>query len=143
MSDIYRVCLDTNIFIYVFEKHPQYGEKSKKILDLVEQGKIIALASTVTLTEILVKPLKEGQSNIANRYKVLFSHFPNLELLPVNDVVAQRAAALRATYGMKTPDALILATAIEGHAEAFVTNDLRLKDVEEIKCISIEELEVE
>ncbi|EGL18570.1 hypothetical protein HMPREF9413_5915 [Paenibacillus sp. HGF7] len=44
---------------------------------------------------------------------------------------------------MKTPDALILATAIEGHAEAFVTNDLRLKDVEEIKCISIEELEVE
>ncbi len=43
---------------------------------------------------------------------VLFRNFPHLSVLPVTDEIAERAAFLRAHYGLKTPDALQLATAL-------------------------------
>ncbi|WP_420852181.1 PIN domain-containing protein [Paenibacillus hamazuiensis] len=41
---------------------------------------------------------------------------------------------------IKTPDALILALAIAAGADIFITNDLRLEQVDEIRCISIGQL---
>lgn len=50
-------------------------------------------------------------------------HFPNLTLESVDFPVAQEAAALRATYSFKTPDALILATARARGVCILVCND--------------------
>lgn len=48
---------------------------------------------------------------------------------------------MRAKYNIHTPDALQVATAIERQADYFLTNDLRLKAVTEIKGITIAELQ--
>lgn len=135
-----KIALDTNLFIYVFEQHPEFGEKAKAILDNIERGFVDAVASTVSLTEILVKPIREGNLTLEKHYKLLFSHFPNLTILPIDNVVAERAAYLRGKYNIKTPDALILATALVAKADVFITNDQRLEIVEEIKCISFDKM---
>jgi predicted nucleic acid-binding protein len=46
-----------------------------------------------------------------------------------------QAAQIRAKYNFKTPDAIFIATAIEEGAEVFITNDIRLKKMDEINCI--------
>ncbi|MBC8080169.1 MAG: PIN domain-containing protein [Gorillibacterium sp.] len=136
-TGINKIALDTNMFIYVFEQHLEFGEKAKALLEQVENGVISAVASAVSLTEILVKPIREGNLNLEKQYKLLFTHFPNLSIIPIDNSIAERAAYLRGIYGLKTPDALIVASAIAAGAELFITNDLRLEQVREIKCVSI------
>lgn len=51
--------------------------------------------------------------------------------------MAETAAQLRAKYGLKTPDALQIATALEHHADYFLTNDHRLNSVTEINVITL------
>jgi predicted nucleic acid-binding protein len=50
-------------------------------------------------------------------------------VVPVDLTVAERAAALRAEHGLRTPDALICATAL-GAAAVVVGNDLRWKQTD-------------
>ena len=140
LTGIKSVALDTNLFIYVFEQSPEFGEKAKAILEQVENGAYSAAASVVSITEILVKPIREGNSNLEKQYKLLFTHFPNLNIVSVDKSVAERAAYLRGTYGLKTADALIVASAIAAGAELFITNDLRLEQVKEIKCVSLSQI---
>jgi predicted nucleic acid-binding protein len=132
-----KIALDTNLFIYVFEQHPEFGEKAKAVLKQIEDGFVKAIASSVSLAEILVKPIREGNLTLEKQYKLLFSHFPNLTILPIDNMVAERAAYLRGKYNIKTPDALIVATALVANADLFITNDQRLEIVKEIKCISL------
>ena len=139
-SSYKKIALDTNIFIYVFEQHPEFGEKAKWLLEQIEEGAYSAVASTISLTEILVKPIRDGNLALEKQYKLLFAHFPNLSVVPVDHTVAERAAFLRGKYGMKTPDALAIASAIIAQADVFVTNDLRLEQVEEIPCKSMDQL---
>ncbi|MEX2104437.1 MAG: PIN domain-containing protein [Bacilli bacterium] len=103
-------------------------------------GPLTAIVSSVSLTEILVKPIREGNLTSEKQYKLLFSHFPNLTIMPVDTVVAERAAYLRGKYNIKTPDALIVATALVANADLFITNDQRLEIVKEMKCVSIGQL---
>lgn len=140
LSSYKRIALDTNIFIFAFEQHPDYGKIVKTILDKVEEGELEAVASTITLTEILTKPFREGNDMLEKRYRLLFTHFPNLALVPVDISVAERGAYLRGKYGIKTPDALITATAIVSKAELFITNDKTLKKINDINIISIDDL---
>jgi predicted nucleic acid-binding protein len=61
--------------------------------------------------------------------RVLLDAFPNLELLPVTRDVVLEAAAVRARYRLRTPDALLLATGLLGGATAAATNDAAWKAV--------------
>lgn len=135
-----KIALDTNLFIYVFKQHSEFGEKAKAILEEIENGFIDAITSSVSLTEILVKPIREGNLTLEKQYKLLFSHFPNLSILPIDNVVAEHAAYLRGKYNIKTSDALIVATALVANADLFITNDQRLEVVKEIQCVSLNKL---
>jgi len=140
LSDSKIIALDTNLFIYVFEQHLEFGAKTKAVLEHIENGLVDGIASSVSLTEILVKPIREGNLTLEKQYKLLFSHFPNLTILPIDNVVAERAAYLRGIYNIKTPDALIVATALVANADLFITSDQRLEFIKEIKCVSIDQL---
>ena len=47
LTGIKNVALDTNLFIYIFEQSPEFGEKAKAILEQVENGIYSAVASAV------------------------------------------------------------------------------------------------
>lgn len=63
-----------------------------------------------------------------------------LDLVPVTADVAQTGARLRAEYGLRTPDALHLAPAIEAGADVFLTNDERLRRVSDVRVMLVSEL---
>ncbi|MEM3658319.1 MAG: PIN domain-containing protein, partial [Candidatus Hadarchaeum sp.] len=88
----------------------------------------------------LVKPLREGRPEVARDYRDLLTTYPELALIPVDAEIAERAADLRACYGLRTPDALQVATALHAGATAFLTNDARLTAVKELEVVLLDEL---
>lgn len=134
-----RVSIDTNLFVYLMERNRDYFDSVKELFNAVESGKVFAVSSVLLMTEVLSKPLMDGDKGLADRYMAFIGTFPNLELREVDRRIAFRAAKLRAKYGLKTPDALFVATAIEEKAEAFVTNDIRLRKVDEIEILVLDD----
>ena len=57
-----------------------------------------------------------------------------MELVELNSEIASLFAQIRADYGIKTPDAVQLASAIYAKADLFVTNDDRLSRFENEEC---------
>ena len=47
------IYIDTNIFTYAIENHPEYGKDCKRILLEVEKGKLKACVSILVLVEII------------------------------------------------------------------------------------------
>ena len=78
----------------------------------------------MTVGETLVRPMKAGQAAV-NVVEAFLLHFPNLTVAAVDYGVAREAARLRATTGLKTPDSLIIASALHGIVSVVVTNDER------------------
>jgi len=54
--------------------------------------------------------------------------------------IAKETTLLRSKYSIKTPDALQLATAYFCSANYFLTNDLKLKPIDNAMIITLEEL---
>ena len=78
--------------------------------------------SMVTATESLVRPARAGVAEIA-RMRAYLAGFPHLELVPIDLDIATTAALVRARSNLKTPDALVAASALTRGADAVVTND--------------------
>lgn len=131
--------VDTMLFIYHFENHPELGDPVGRFLERAEEGGARLVTSTITLMEILVVPKRHGFDSLCQRYRDLLAAFPNLDVLPIGPEVAEIAAGLRAAHPLRPPDALQLAAAIHGGAEAFVSEDRRLQRVSEIEVLTIEE----
>lgn len=127
-----RVALDTSIWIYHFEAHADYLPLTTKVLTAVSKGRCEAIVSELCLLEILVRPLQLGLDDVADEYETLLTHFPNVQLVPISRAILFKAAALRAYHRFRTPDAILLATAILSGATRVITNDAQWKKVEEI-----------
>jgi len=126
-----KVGLDTALFIYHFEKHPVYSQLTQELLSGIEKGKQKGITSTITLMEIIVKPLSIGRNDIARKYEALLMNFPNLEVVDLDGDVIRQAARLRAEYRLRPPDALQVSACLLGGAEVFITNDRQISRVRE------------
>ena len=98
------------------------------------------MASELVLLELLVAPLKKGVQDTADEIELALLHFPNLQLAPVTRAVLVHAAEMRARYGLRTPDAIMLATAVESGATLAITNDKTWRKVEEIDVVLLADL---
>lgn len=132
-----RVGLDTSLFIYLVEGHREFGDRASQIFESIEKGRLEAVTSTLTMLELLVQPYRAGNPELTSRYYALFNRYPHLTLRPLDLSTADRAAQLRATYALKTPDAIQVATALEWGAEAFLTNDYKLQRIQELEIITL------
>ena len=61
-------------------------------------------------------------------------------LVPIDSVVAERAAELRAQFTLRTPDALQIASALSANCEAFLTNDRQLRRVNALRILMLDDL---
>jgi len=127
IEDGSTILLDTNCFIYYFEDNDSYADRLEELFTRIQNGKITAYMSVLSLLELLVKPKREGNVFLENRYKLALMNYPNLKIIDVSIGISDIAAGLRAEHNIKTPDAIILATALYVKADGFVTNDIRLK----------------
>lgn len=63
-----------------------------------------------------------------------------MRLLPITQPILRRAAHLRATTKLKTPDALHAATALEAGCVLFVSNDLGFRSVPNLPLVILSDL---
>jgi predicted nucleic acid-binding protein len=119
--------LDTTVFIYHFEKNPVYLQQTLELFDGIETGELSGVTSTITLLEIIVRPLSQGRVDIARKYEVLLVNFPNLKIIDLDRDVVRQAARLRAEYHISSPDALQIGASMMHGAKTFITNDRRLE----------------
>ena len=135
------VFLDTAPLIYFIEGNSNYQPILSRLFDLNDKGSFSFITSSVTLLEVLVKPLRERQTNIAKQYRDIPTTAPGIELFDVTSAIAEQAAQLRAKYNLRTPDAIQLATCIEIGADYFLSNDNKLKVVNEATIVTVGELQ--
>lgn len=127
---------DTNCLIYYIERHPDYYPLVKSLFQAIENGNLRAITSAITLTEVLTLPFRSKRTELVKKYHQILTNTENIELLPIDTVIARQAAILRAGYSqLRTPDALQLSAAIFAKADAFIGNDFRLKGIREIPVI--------
>lgn len=132
--------LDTAPLIYFIEGRTEYQSVLMSIFSSIDKGEYAFISSTITLLEVLVKPIKENRSDIVQKYTELLTTSKGIDIFDITISVAKEAAKIRAKYGLKTPDAIQLATAIIFGADLFLSNDNRLKTVTEIKIAVLSEL---
>src|SRR5690242_3202952 len=101
-----RVCIDSVTLIYFIERHPKYLEVVRPVFELVSRGELRALSSYLMLLEVLVKPLKEGRRDLVKQYRDVLVGSRSFALYPVDDVIAQKGAEIRAAHDLRIPDAL-------------------------------------
>ncbi len=90
------VGLDTVPLIYFMEQNLTYLETVRAFFRGMSQGEFQVVTSTMTLTEILVHPLRTGNIELAQRYRDILLDQENLTTLPVSPGIAELAAQLRA-----------------------------------------------
>lgn len=134
-----RIGIDTPVFIYYIEQSALRASVAATILRAVEDGRFEGITSVITLLEIMIRPLRLGRAEIADAYAVLLGNIPNLSIVNLDARVARIGAELRATHGLRTPDAMQIAACLAHGAEAFITNDRRLKRVSEIEVMLLED----
>lgn len=140
IETVKKVSLDTNLFVYLIEKNKNNFKTVKFLFDKIQKGQLYGVTSTLVYTELLSKPFQEENTVLTDKYRVLLATFPNLTIKEVDKDISLLGAKLRAKYKIKTPDAIFVATGIAENADVFITNDVRLKIIEEKEIILLEQL---
>ncbi len=141
LAGVSRLGLDTSPIIYFVESHPKYDSRTTRVFEIIEGGSVVGVTSVVTLIEVLTQPLSRGHTQLYLQYRELLLNANRLEMVSIDPAVAEQAAVLRAEYGLRTPDALQVAAAVESGCEAFLTNDSALKRVKRLRVLVLDELE--
>ena len=135
--------LDTAPLIYFIEQNPAYVDVMREVFKQITDGDFAASSSVISLTEVLVQPLRQNNQSLADDYRDLLLNGINFRLISLSPKIAETAARLRATFQIRTPDALQLATALEDGCEAFLCNDKGLKKFTELKVVILDEILME
>lgn len=132
------VGLDTSVFIYHIEQESRLAVNAALIMREISDGRLSGVTSVLTLLEIAIKPLRLGRPEAADAYTAVIHNINNLQVASIDSGTSRIAAELRADYGLRTPDALHIAACLANGATAFVTNDRRLRRVNELAVIMLE-----
>lgn len=133
------IFIDTAPFIYFIERNNRYHQLVEQVITLLDNRQAKGVTSTITLLEVLVLPLKEGKQKIAARYKAVLLDSAGLTTFEITHEISERAAGLRAKHGLRTPDALQLATALTAKADYFLTNDAAMKKIHGIRVLLLDD----
>lgn len=140
LARINSVFLDTAPIIYYIEAHPEFGPLAKEVVTAFQSENLAAYSSVITLTEVLSKPIEGGDEKLARKFAEFLKHGRHLTLIEITEGIAEAAANLRGHYSsLKTVDAVQIAAALNSGAEAFLTNDAKLKQITEIKIIVLKD----
>lgn len=110
------------------------------LFESLDQGKLSAVTSTLTLLETMVIPYRSNNIHLAEQYATLLEHGKGLALIPIDLPLLRLATLLRATTSVKTPDALQLAAALSAGCEYFLTNDRRFPQLPNLKILQLNDI---
>jgi predicted nucleic acid-binding protein len=138
VSEPPRVYLDSNVFITAMETPGAQSDHAWWIIDAVDDGKIAAVTSEITIAEVLVKPMQLGDSAFITAYQEMIAPSPHFDVLPIRRDILVSAAQLRARRGsIRLPDAIHVATALASSCACMVSDDQQLHSIEGMKLLAV------
>lgn len=137
-----RLYVDTAPLIYWIEEHSDYITKMDRIIHVIETSPLQAVTSVLTLTEVMVQPLKRDNTDLAQEYQNILVSRDDYTLLSVTAELAISAGAIRARYSLRTPDAIHVASALATDCDAILTNDSDLRRVEDLNVLVLDDIEL-
>ncbi len=139
----HTVGLDTAPLIYFTEQNGAYLEMVDPFFQALGNGELQVVTSVMTLLEVLVRPIRDGNLTLAQTYRDFLLNTTNVAIYDISQEIAEDAARLRALYKIRTPDSVQLATAIHEKATFFLTNDIVLASLSNIKILVLDDLKKE
>jgi predicted nucleic acid-binding protein len=137
------VGLDTAPLIYFTEENGPYSELVDPFFQAIGNGELRVVTSVMTLLEVLVRPIRDGDLKLAQTYREFLLNTTNVRMYNISQKVAEEAARLRAFHRIRTPDSIQLATAMYAKATFFLTNDIVLGSLSNLKIIVLDDLKKE
>ena len=131
---------DADVLIYAAVADHELGRRVRALFSVQPtEGPRTGVGSVLLVPELLTKPLRENADDEFNELSALLGR---LDLLPTDEATAELATALGAIYGLRTADAVHLATAVGAGADRFITNNRSdfPKSIAEIDVIYPDEL---
>ncbi len=117
------IYLDANCLIYSVEKIEPYSSLLEPAWASSKSGDARIVSSELALLETLVKPVRERDVLLEKLFRELLLTSGAVQLQPITQAILERSLLIRAHEGLKTPDAIHAATALEANCSLFVTND--------------------
>ena len=133
------LAIDTVAFIYFIEEHPRFLPTLDPVFAAIDEGRLPAVASSLTLLEVLVVPYRAGDVPLAEQYEQILTRSRGLRLVEIDRAQLRAAAQLRAVHmGLRTPDAIQISAALSGGCSALLTNDRNLPEVPGLRILQLE-----
>ena len=141
LKNLKSVCIDSSVLIYHLETIKPYDILTKALVEKIAGGGIFCNISALTITELLAKPYRLKDYDQVSVFEGFISSLPNTKIQPVDYNIAKFAASLRGDHNLRTPDSIILSTALITCSDAFITNDISLKklNIKDIKILILDE----
>lgn len=119
-----RIFWDTNLFVYLFEDYKRLSRQTEDLRTRMLTRGDQLLTSTLTIGEVLVKPIERGADDVCQQYEKAITS--TAIVIPFDLKAARIYASLRQDRSLRAPDAVQLACAASAGVDLFVTNDARL-----------------
>lgn len=119
--------LDSDILIAALSPHEAYSEVAKVLATQIAHGKHHAVVSSITYGEVLTLSTGTGAKEL--NLALFFAKLNHLNSVAADDSLCQAAGKLWRRHGLKLPDAIHLATALDQKVDVFMTNDLPLAKI--------------
>jgi predicted nucleic acid-binding protein len=134
------LALDTAAFIYFIEEHPRFLPLLDPVFAAIDDGAVPAVASSLTLLEVLGVPYRAGNAALAERYEQLLTRSRGLRLIDIDRGQLRAAAQLRAVHaGLRTPDAIQVSAALAGGCSALLTSDRDLPTIPGLRILQLKD----
>ncbi len=133
------VYLDANGLIYSVERVEPYRTLLEPLWQAAQDGAVTIVSSPILIVEALVKPLRDGNTEIEMQYRELFEANA-VRFLDASYPVFEDSARLRAVANLTTPDAIHAATALRAGCSLFVTNDADFRRVVNLSVTVLDDI---
>ncbi|MCW4044523.1 MAG: PIN domain-containing protein [Candidatus Bathyarchaeota archaeon] len=132
-----KILLDTKPLIKFFAKEEGW-EPIQKILSMIEDEKIEASISVVTLTEIQYEYMQERRADLAKTRTEQLRYTAYIKKLEINEETAIKAGEFKGKYHIPIADAFIAASAYYTKS-IVISDDADFKKISEIETRTEEE----
>jgi len=133
------IYLDTSAIIYSVERNEPYLTLLAPAWQQAEARQLVVVCSELVIAETLVRPIRERALDLEAAFRDVFAA-PEVQVVPATRRLWEETARLRAATGLKTPDALHAATALQAECALFITNDADFRRVEGLPVTILDDL---
>ena len=132
------VYFDSSAFIYSLERIEPYRTLLEPVWLAGQANQFQIISSELVLLDTLVKPLQAKDEVLVTLFRSLL-YSKEVRLILTTASLWEDAARLRASFGLKSPDALHAATALREGSKSFMTNDVEFREVPDLPVVLLKD----